>query len=367
MHTLLVSTRKGLFEVERNGGGLEVTRGHFVGDNVSLAMADPRGGWYAALDHGHFGVKLHRSDDRGATWTEIATPAYPKQPEGAEPEKNFFGAELKWSTQLIWSLAPATDKDDALWCGTIPGGLFRSEDRGASWKLVEALWFHPDRKKWGGGGRDFAGIHSICVDPRDPETVAIAVSTGGVWRTRDAGATWSQCATGMRAEYVPPELVRDGNSQDVHCLAQCTAAPHVWWVQHHNGIFRSTDDMATWTEVDAASTTSVFGFPVIADPADPQTAWFVPAIKDEKRTTVNGKLVVSRTRDGGRTFEALGAGLPGAFAYDLVYRHAFARAADGTLAFGSTTGNLFASTDRGDSWSVVSNYLPPVYAVTFAA
>lgn len=302
MSPILISTRKGLFEAEaQTAGAYRIARGHFVGDNVSLAMVDPRdGAWYAALDHGHFGVKLHRSDDRGASWTEIATPAYPKQPEG-QVEKNYFGLELKWSTSLIWSLAPALDADGALWCGTIPGGLFRSDDRGASWRIVESLWFHPDRTKWGGGGRDHAGIHSICVDPRDPRTVAIAVSTGGVWRTRDAGATWTNTAHGMRAEYVPPALVNDGNSQDVHCLVQCASVPTTWWAQHHNGIFRSVDDMATWTELERSdpSEPSRFGFPVVVDPADPETAWFVPAIKDEKRIPVDGKLVVTRTSDGG--------------------------------------------------------------------
>jgi photosystem II stability/assembly factor-like uncharacterized protein len=365
MHSLLISTRKGLFVAEPSAGGYKLERGHFVGDNLSLAMVDPRdGAWYAALDHGHFGVKLHRSDDRGTTWTEIAVPTYPKQPEG-EVQKNFFGLELKWTTQLIWSLAPALDAAGALWCGTIPGGLFRSDDRGASWTLVESLWLHPDRKRWNGGGRDHAGIHSICVDPRDPRTVAIAVSTGGVWRTRDAGATWTNTADGMRAEYVPPERAREGNSQDVHCLAQCRATPTTFWVQHHNGIFVSTDDMATWRELDKAGSPSVFGFPVVVDPADPDTAWFVPAIKDEKRIPVDGKIVVARTRDGGASFEVLSAGLPSSFAYDLVYRHALALAPDGALAFGSTTGNVFASTDRGDRWAVVSNYLPPVHAVTF--
>lgn len=365
MSTLLISTRKGLFEAERSGDTYRVTRGHFVGDNVTLALADPRdGGLYAALDHGHFGVKLHRSDDRGKTWIEIATPAYPKQPEG-EVEKNMWGKERKWSTALVWSLAPALDKAGALWAGTIPGGLFRSDDRGASWRIVEALWFHPDRPRWNGGGKDDAGIHSICVDPRDPKAVAIAVSTGGVWRTRDGGATWANTAHGMRAEYVPPEHTHDGNSQDVHCLVQCASTPTTWWVQHHNGIFRSTDDMASWTEITKAGP-SVFGFPVIVDPDDANTAWFVPAIKDEKRIPVDGKVVVTRTRDGGETFDVLSRGLPDTFAYDLVYRHAFARAADGTLAFGSTTGNVFASRDRGDSWSVISNYLPPVHAVTFA-
>src|SRR5688572_1573275 len=102
MSTILISTRKGLFEAQATGGAYRVTKGHFIGDNVSITMADPRGGWYAALDHGHFGVKLHRSDDQGATWTEITTPAYPKQPEG-EVEKNFWGKERKWATALVWS------------------------------------------------------------------------------------------------------------------------------------------------------------------------------------------------------------------------------------------------------------------------
>ena len=124
--------------------------------------------------------------------------------------------------------------------------------------------------------------------------------------------------------------------------------------------------MASWRELEKAGSPSVFGFPVVVDPADPHTAWFVPAIKDEKRIPVEGKIVVSRTRDGGASFQVLSNGLPSTFAYDLVYRHGLALAPDGTLAFGSTTGNVFASTDRGESWSVVSNYLPPVYAVTFA-
>jgi hypothetical protein len=233
MQSILISTRKGLFIAEPSGSGYKVTRGAFVGDNVSIAMVDPRpnGGWYAALDHGHFGVKLHRSDDKGATWTEITTPAYPPKPEG-QVEKTMWGKDRAWSTLLIWAMAPATDKEGALWAGTVPGGLFRSDDRGQTWRLNEALWFHPDRQKWNGVVKEEAGIHSICVDPRDPKMVAVGVSTGGVWRTKDGGATWTQSAHGMRAEYVPPELVNDGGNQDVHYLVQCAADPKTFWVQH---------------------------------------------------------------------------------------------------------------------------------------
>ena len=164
-------------------------------------------------------------------------------------------------------------------------------------------------------------------------------------------------------------FVDDQQIQDRHALVQCRRAPRVFWAQHHNGIFRSTDDMATWTEIREAGP-STFGFAVAVDPEDPDTAWFVPAQKDEKRVPVGGRRVVTRTRDGGATCETLSQGLPDRFAFDLVYRHALAlgggAAGNTTLAFGSTTGNVFASADRGQSWSAVTHHLPPVHAVAFA-
>ncbi|MBA3538024.1 MAG: exo-alpha-sialidase [Deltaproteobacteria bacterium] len=372
MSSILISTRKGLFVTADHQVSADspvhhgITRAHFIGDNVTLAMVDPRDrSWYAALDHGHFGVKLHRSDDHGETWTEISTPAYPAQPTGSV-EKGPAGREVTWATSLIWALAPALDADGALWCGTLPGGLFRSEDRGATWRLVESLWFHPSRTKWFGGGADDPGIHSICVDPRDPKTVVVGVSCGGVWRTRDAGVTWANTATGMRAVFMPPERELDPDIQDVHLVVQCATSPTHFWAQHHCGIYRSTDDMASWSEIPTAGP-STFGFAVVVDPADPDTAWFLPGVSDQKRIPVGGKLVVTRTRDGGQSFEVLDAGLPTEHAYDVVYRHAFARGPDGTLAFGSTTGNVYASRDRGDTWVAVSNHLPPVHAITFVA
>ena len=121
---LLVSTRKGLFDVRRNGGGWEIAAGHFLGDNVTLALHDARDGTdYAALNHGHFGVKLHRRD-RGGAWQEIKAPAYPEKPEGLD-DRDGWGKPVKWTTQLIWSLeAGGPDEPGTLWAGTMPGGLF---------------------------------------------------------------------------------------------------------------------------------------------------------------------------------------------------------------------------------------------------
>lgn len=365
MSTLLVSTRKGLFVVTGAGADARVERALFVGDNVTLTTVDRRdGAWYVVLDHGHFGIKLHRSDDGGVTFTEIATPAYPPKPEGLV-DKDMWGRDREWATKGIWALEPALDADGALWCGTMPGGLFRSDDRGASWRLIESLWNHPVRRKWNGGGADHAAIHSICVDPRDPRAVVIAVSSGGVWRSPDAGATWTAHTRGMKAGYVPPEQAEDPENQDPHCVVQAPSDPTVFWCQHHMGIWRSTDDLASWAQIVVEP--SSFGFPVVVHPRDPDTAWFVPAHSDQKRTLIDGSVLVNRTRDGGKTFTALRDGLPQAHAYDLVFRHALAIAADGDqLGFGSSTGNLWVTDDQGERWHAVANHLPPIYAVRYA-
>lgn len=361
MPQLLVATRKGLFTIARaRQGGWRIEDVQFLGDRVSVTHAGADGARYAALDHGHFGVKLHRSTDRGASWQEIATPAYPPRPEES-PDVSAEGKDVPWSLKLIWSLVSGGEPG-ALWCGTIPGGLFRSTDGGDTWHLVESLWQHPDRKEWFGGGYDHPGIHSICVDPRDPRRVSVGVSCGGVWQTEDRGETWALRATGMVARYMPPDRQADPRVQDPHRVVQCASQPDHLWAQHHNGIFRSTDGCASWHEVEAPRST--FGFAVAVHPGDPGTAWFVPAVKDEHRVPVDGRLVVARTRDGGASFEYSGRGLPQEHCYDLVYRHALDVDASGdTLAFGSTTGNLWVSEDQGDTWTAVHHHLPPIAAV----
>src|SRR5262249_12671767 len=151
--------------------------------------------------------------------------------------------------------------------------------------------------------------HSLCRDPRNPRTLRLAVSAGGVWITEDDGATWENIGDGLFAEYMPPDERFNKVAQDPHMMVQCRSAPDCLWIQHHNGIFRSTDGGRNFETI-ANAKPSVFGFGVAVHPNDGQTAWFVPAVKDERRIPVDGKLVVSRTRDGGQTFEVLRAGLP---------------------------------------------------------
>jgi hypothetical protein len=339
----------------------------FSGRYCTLVMHDPRNGdLIAALNHGHFGIKMHRSRDGGATWSEIATPKYPEKPADYVPKVPVEGKPADWSLKLVWALAPGgANEPGVVWCGTLPGGLFRSDDGGDSWTLNRQLWDEPLREQWFGGGADHPGIHSVCVDPRDAKRVTIGVSCGGVWGTRDGGDTWQLGGGGMRAEYMPPEKQFEPNTQDPHMVAQCGANPDVMWVQHHNGIFRSTDAGATFTEIGGVKP-SVFGFAVAVHPADADTAWFVPSVKDEKRFPSEGRVVVNPTSDGGKTFETLTQGLPQEHAYDLVYRHALDIDETGDrLAFGSTTGSLWMSENSGDSWQALSSNLPPIYAVRF--
>jgi hypothetical protein len=357
-----VGTRKGLFALQRASGGAprwSVSTPHFLGDPVTTVLEDERDGMlYAALNLGHFGVKLRRSADRGASWTELAAPQYPK----ANSQENAPALELLWCLE-----SAGADLPGSLWAGTIPGGLFRSDNRGDSWTLVQSLWDRPEREEWTGGGYDHAGIDSICVHPRDSRCVTVAISTGGVWKTMDGGASWTLSAQGMRAAYLPPEAAHNPNQQDVHRMVQCRSNPDVLWVQHHNGVFHSSDGAASWREITNVAP-SVFGFAAAVHPDNPDVAWFVPAIKDEKRVPVDARLVVSRTRDGGRSFEVLRRGLPQVPSYDLVYRHGLDVDSTGRrLVMGSTTGGVWISEDDGDSWLEVEARLPPVYCVRFGS
>lgn len=367
MSRIFVATKKGLFTAEQGTGGRwAITKTAFLGDNLPMVLSDRRdGSAYVAIEHGHFGTKMHRSRDGGQTWEECAVPAYPPQPEGQE-ERDIWGRPIPWKLVKIWALEPGTpDQPGILWCGTIPGGLFRSNDSGSSWEMIRPLWDHPRRKEWVGGGADLPGIHSICVHPHDGQRVSVGVSCGGVWETRDGGTTWACRAEGMRADYMPPEKKYEPNVQDVHRLVQCPTRPDYYWAQHHNGIFRSTDGSASWQDVTGIQP-SVFGFAVAVHPRDPETAWFVPAIKDERRIPVDGQVVVARTRDGGKTSEVLRRGLPQEHAYDITYRHGLDVDGQGqSIAFGSTTGSLWVSNNQGDTWQCVSQHLPPIFAVRF--
>jgi photosystem II stability/assembly factor-like uncharacterized protein len=341
-----------------------------VGIPVPYAMLDPRTRiLWASLDHGHWGQKLARSKNLGRTWEEVSAPTYPakalvkpEQPgKRGQPAKPGKPATLKY----IWTIAPGgEDEKKRLYLGTQPGGLFASDDGGKSFELVKGLWNHPSRlEQWFGGGRDEPAIHSVLVDPRASDRVLVGISCAGVFETQNGGRSWEPRNRGLRADFLPDPGAEVG--QDPHLLAWCASAPDALWQQNHCGIFRSTDGARSWTQVSNKKGPAHFGFPVSVDADDPATAWVVPGQADDRRMAFGAALCVCRTEDGGRTWKALRRGLPQEDCYDVVYRHALDLSRN-ALAMGSTTGNVFFSPDRGDSWQSLGHHFPPVYSVRFA-
>lgn len=358
-NTLLIGTRKGLIRMAHTNNEWRIVDNHFAGSPVPYAASDHRtGALWASLDHGHWGSKLHRSTDNGKSWQELSAPAYP---EGAE-RSGGGPATLRY----IWVLTPGgADQPTTFYAGTEPGGLFRSDDYGESFQLVEGLWNHPSRLEgWFGGGRDYPGIHSIIVDPRNSNRVLVGISCAGMFETTDGGTSWQPRNGGLRAEFLPNPETEVG--QDPHLITACGSNPDVLWQQNHCGIYRSIDGGAHWSYVSQPGGPAHFGFPIAVDQHNGDVAWVVPAESDERRMAIDGALCISRTDDGGASWTTFRNGLPQQGCFDVVFRHALDNNGD-TLAFGTTSGNLFVSDDRGESWKCIGNYLPPIYSVRFSS
>jgi photosystem II stability/assembly factor-like uncharacterized protein len=361
---LLLGTAKGLIVFEKLMNDWQVADVHFTGFPVSMVFVDTRSQtWWAGVPHRHWGQKLHRSTDGGKSWQQVATPRFPTD----IPLKNGKPASLK----LIWCMAEAgADKPNELWLGTEPGGLFHSKNNGDTWQLVESLWQQRVASDlWFGAGKDEPFIHSIVVNALNSNHLYIAVSCAGVYESKDGGVTWQPRNIGLKATYLPNPDAEIGH--DPHLLLACEQDPSVYstsegvlWQQNHCGIFRSVNGGKNWTDVSDKNGIANYGFALAIDPKNSNRAWVIPALSDEMRVPHDLALCVCRTDDGGQTWQQLREGLPQNYCFDIVFRHAFARQ-NQTLAFGTTTGNLFLSENEGDSWRCLSSHLPRIDAVIF--
>lgn len=389
---ILLGTRKGTVIFDRSNAGWVPRPIEHPGIPVCYAARDPRDGTlWASLDHGHWGPKLSRSRDNGSTWEDVLSLKYP---DGAryivkylptpdfDPEAPTGQPEYKDATVFkIWNLTfgPA-EQPGRLYAGTIPGGLFVSDDGGDSWTLNRPLWNHESRggdlfageatskNQWSGtpASIDYGvfepGIHSIVIDPRDPQHMHIAVSSAGVLETTDGGQTWTGRNKGMLNDYTPEPESAWGH--DPHFVTGCSGQPDHLWQQNHCGVFYSDDGAKKWTKVSQPDVGVHFGFPIAVDAQDGRTAWVVPARGDMERMAIGGGLYVARTTDGGQSWQSFHTGLPQENAYDIVLRHGLDVSGD-TLCFGGTTGNVYVSEDRGETWQCLGNHFPPVYSVRF--
>lgn len=300
----------------------------------------------------HWGPQVYRSDNLGKTWEETPGGAI-RFPEGAEA-----------SLERIWQLRPApASQPGVVYAGTEPSALFRSEDSGESFSLVRGLWDHPHRPTWypGGGGQ---AIHTVLPHPKDAAKLTVAMSTGGVYRSDDAGETWKPVNRGIGAEFIPGESPEYG--QCVHKVARDAGNPDRLYAQNHGGVFRSDDAGESWVSI-AEGLPGDFGFPIVAHPTRSGTVFVFPLVADIERFPPGGRPAVWRSTDAGHTWEETGPGLP-AEAYTSVLRDAFVcdSAERAGLYVGTRHGSVWASNDEGSHWAEIRSNLPDVLCVRAA-
>ncbi|WP_028059538.1 WD40/YVTN/BNR-like repeat-containing protein [Candidatus Solirubrobacter pratensis] len=349
MTELLVGTKKGLFTLAGEPGApFDVTARAFAGEPVEYAVRDPHSGRVlAALTSPFYGPKVFYADDPAGEWTQAEGVALPEGDDAA--------------LERIWVIVAG--EDGTLYAGGDPGVLFESRDGGATWALNQALWEHPTRPEWKPGGGGLC-LHSIVPWPGDPDRLALAMSAVGVWLTSDGGRTWSHGNEGLNAGYLP-EDAPPSLTFCVHDLHRAPRRPERMFMQFHGGVYRSDDAGASWTAI-GDGLPSDFGFPLAVDPADPDSAYVIPLTADVDRVTPDGRVRVFETRDAGATWTPRGDGLPSEHAYLTVLRQAFDRTGEGAsleLYFGATSGEVFGSGDAGGTWFTAAAHLPPVYSV----
>jgi photosystem II stability/assembly factor-like uncharacterized protein len=350
---LLIGTRKGLFRATADSGRREwrVDGPHLAGYEIYHALIDPRDGKtaYAAVRHMVWGVHVHRSDDAGDNWALLQDAPH-------------HGGHDGDGLQAIWHLAAGhTSEPGIVYAGIEPAGLFVSRDRGESWGPVESLNQHATSDSWQPAKGGLA-LHSIAVDPRDANRIYAAVSAGGVYRSDDGGASWVPSNRGVRADYLPDTAPAAGHC--VHRLVLHPGRPDRLYQQSHTGTYRTDDRGESWTEI-TGGLPSDFGYAVACDPNDADTVYVIPEESSHVRTTVGGAITVYRSGDAGANWEPLSHGLPQEDAYVTILREAIDT--DDLdpcgVYFGTSSGHLFASRDRGNSWEVIAGFLPRILSV----
>ncbi|HQR37107.1 MAG TPA: glycosyl hydrolase [Blastocatellia bacterium] len=364
---VLVGTRKGLFILNARNGSWAVEGPHFLGSIIHHAVLDPRDGktLMVAQRTGHLGHTVFRSTDWGETWTEsTAPPAFAKAEDGG-------GRAVD---HVFW-LTPGHASEPGVWyAGSSPQGLFRSEDGGATWAGVDGFNANPNYLEWTGGPQDGTPdgpkLHSIIVDPRDKSQLYISMSSGGTFESSDRGATWKPFNKGVAALFRPEPDPEYGH--DPHCVVQHPANLDRFYQQNHCGIYRIDRPAERWTRIGDNMPTEVgdIGFPIVVHPRDPDTVWVFPMDGTEvwPRTSIGGRPAAYRSKDAGASWQRQDNGLPKEQAWFTVKRQCFAtdQADPVGLYFGTTSGEIWASADEGDSWQQIAAHLPHVYSVETA-
>jgi len=381
---LLVGTRKGAFILESDGTRKrwKVSGPHFAGweiYHVKGSPADPDR-IYCSQSSGWFGQVIQRSNDGGKTWEAPGggvTMASNRMPQGesnrfvydTSPETGkpltthqwYDGTQHPWEFKRVWHLEPSLTDPDTVYAGVEDAGLFRSVDGGHSWQELAGLRGHGTGPKWQPGAGGMC-LHTILLDPNDPDRIFIAISAAGAFRTNDGGKTWKPINRGLRSQFLPDQDAEVGHC--VHRIALHPSQPNVLFMQKHWDVMRSDDSGDNWHEVSGDLPTD-FGFPIDVHAHEPETVYVVPIKSDSEHYPLKGRLRVYRSKTGGNEWEALTRGLPQRNCYVNVLRDSMAvDTLDSCgIYFGTTGGQVYGSADGGDTWKAIVHDLPPVLSV----
>lgn len=372
---IFVGTRKGgfIFTSDPDRKAWEVSNLIFKGWRVMHIILDPRDRrLHAALAHDVYGPSTHYSDDLGKSWTQAeVVPAFTLSSRSGRP----LGTPDEAQTEMthskpenvikVWNITPGrVSESNILYAGVEPAALFKSEDRGQTWMINESLFDHPHRAEWfpGAGG---LCLHTILLDPLDPNRPYVAISTGGCYRTDDGGKTWQPRNKNVRADFLPNKLPEYG--QCIHKIAMHPNQPDVLFQQNHCGVYRSDNRGDDWVDIGEGKLPSRFGFPIAVHPHDPATIYVVLEESDEYRLSVDGKFALWRSHNKGESWDRLANGLPGN-AHLVVLREALTTDSldKAGVYVGTNTGQIFYSRDEGDHWEVLADYLPSILSVEAA-
>jgi photosystem II stability/assembly factor-like uncharacterized protein len=360
---VLVGTRKGAFVLTSDGkrSNWDVQGPLFGGwelYHIKGSPADPNR-LYASQCSGWFGQQVQRSDDGGKTWAPVGNKfAY----EGTPGTHQWYdGTPHPWEFKRVWHFEPSLADPDTVYAGVEDAALFRTTDGGQNWHELPGLRNHGSGAQWtpGAGGM---GLHTIILDPTNPQRIYIAISAAGAFRTDDGGATWKPINRGLKSQYIP-----DPNAEVGHCIhrmAMHPSRPGVLFMQKHWDVMRSDDAGDNWREVSGNLPTD-FGFPIEVHAHEPETIYVVPIKSDSEHYPPDGCLRVFRSRTGGGEWEALGPGLPDRNCYVNILREAMAvdRLDPCGVYFGTTGGQVYVSPDAGDNWQPIVRDLPAVLSV----
>ncbi len=361
---VLVGTRKGAFVLTSDGRRQrwDVSGPHFGGWEIYHLKGSPvdQDRLYASQSSGWFGQLIQRSNDGGKTWDPVGNQfLYDGQPG---THLWYDGTPHPWEFKRVWHLEPSLTDPDTVYAGVEDAALFRTTDGGQTWQELPGLRGHGSGKYWqpGAGGM---GLHTILLDPGDPERIYIAISAAGVFRTDDSGQTWRAINRGLTSPYVLP----DPNAEVGHCvhrIAMHRSRPSVLFMQKHCDIMRSDDAGESWHEVSGNLPTD-FGFPIEVHAHEPDTVYVVPIKSDSEHYPPEGKLRVYRSRTGGNEWQPLTEGLPQSDCYVNVLRDAMAvdTLDPCGVYFGTTGGQVYGSADAGDRWTPIVRDLPAVVSV----